>query len=68
MFIGTLARKNEKLKRFWHVGKQTCWHIDHVSTYDRMGHDLANSQRTIQRIKYRNNFSQFSMRYLGAVQ
>ena len=43
MFTGTLARKNEKLARFWHVGTQAhChvnhagtqahWHIDHVGT------------------------------------
>ena len=53
-FIYTLARKNEKLARFWHVGTQTRWHInqagtqarwhvDHVSTQVRMARDLANS-------------------------
>ena len=39
-FIGTLARKNEKLARkneklarFWHVGTLTRRHVDHAGTY-----------------------------------
>ena len=31
-FISTLARKNEKLARFWHVGMQARWHVNHVGT------------------------------------
>ena len=34
-FIGTLARKNKKLARFWHVGTQA-----------RLARDLANSFKT----------------------
>ena len=30
MFISTLACKNEKLARFWHVGTQTGWHVNHA--------------------------------------
>ena len=25
-FIDTLARKNDKLARFWHAGKEVLWH------------------------------------------
>ena len=32
MFIGTLARKNEKLAHFWHVGTQAPWYINHADT------------------------------------
>ena len=53
-FIGTLARENEKLARFWHddtqarwhvnhAGTQACWHVDHVGTQARVARDLANS-------------------------
>ena len=35
--FGTLARRNEKLARFWHVGTQTRWHVDHVGMQAR-GH------------------------------
>ena len=33
--IGTLARKNEKLARFWYVGTQARWHINHAGTQAR---------------------------------
>ena len=53
-FIGMLARKNEKLARFCHVGRQVSWHlnhagmqarshVDHVGTQERMARDLGNS-------------------------
>ena len=35
---GTLARKNEKLARFWHVnhtGTQARWHVNHAGTQAR---------------------------------
>ena len=38
-----LARKNGKSARFWHVGTQARWHVDHVGTQARMARDLANS-------------------------
>ena len=38
-----LARKNGKSTRFWHVGTQARWHVDHVGTQARMARDLANS-------------------------
>ena len=60
-FIGTLARKNEKLVLFWHVGTQAPrhvnhaytqarWHVDHVGTQAQMAHNLANSIRKIRLI------------------
>ena len=48
-----MARKNEKLARFWHVGTQARWHVNHAGTQARdvdhvgmqahMVRDLANS-------------------------
>ena len=49
-----LARKNEKLVRFWqvatqprwhvnHADTQARWHVDHVGTQAPMARDLANS-------------------------
>ena len=32
MFIGTLTRKNEKFARFWQVGTQVRWHVNHAGT------------------------------------
>ena len=34
-FIGTLARKNENLARFWHVGMQAHWYINQAGTEAR---------------------------------
>ena len=34
MFIGTLARKNEKLACFWHVGTLARWN---VGQYSKLG-------------------------------
>ena len=34
-FISTLARKNEKLARFWDVGTQARWHVNHAGTQVR---------------------------------
>ena len=34
MPFGTLACKNENLARFWHVGNQARWHVNHASTQD----------------------------------
>ena len=61
MAVGTLACKNEKLARFWHVGTQVRWHINHadtqarlhvdgVGTKTRMARDLANSFKLCQNI------------------
>ena len=55
-FIGTFARKNEKLAHFWYVRTQARWHVnpagtqarqhvDHVDTQTRMIRDLANSKQ-----------------------
>ena len=49
-----LARKNEKLIRFWqvatqprwhvnHADTQARWHVDHLGTQAPMARDLANS-------------------------
>ena len=57
---GMLARKNEKLARFWHVGTQSRWyvnhagtqarwHVDHVDTQARMAPNLANSEISRQK-------------------
>ena len=35
--LGTLARKNEKLARFWHVGIWARGNVDHAGTYDTHG-------------------------------
>ena len=32
MFIGTLARKNEKLAHFLHIGTQVPWYVNHADT------------------------------------
>ena len=42
-FIGTLARNNEKLARFWGVGTHARRHVDHVGIPTRRAHDLENS-------------------------
>ena len=34
-FIDTLARKNDKLAHFWHVGTQSRWHLNHTGTQAR---------------------------------
>ena len=38
-----VGKKDEKLARFWYVGTQTRWHVDHVGTQARMACNLANS-------------------------
>ena len=43
-FLGTLARTNEKLARFWHMGMQARWHINHTSTQARWYVDHAGTQ------------------------
>ena len=54
MPYGKLARKNENLTPFWHIGTQARWHahhantqarwhVDHIGTQARMARDLANS-------------------------
>ena len=34
-FMDTLARKNDKLAHFWHVGTQSRWHLNHTGTQAR---------------------------------
>ena len=57
--VSTLTRKNEKLSRFWHVGTQKRWHVNHADTQARwhvdhfgtqahMARNLANSYRTTE--------------------
>ena len=76
-FIGTLACKNEKLTRFWHVDKQALWHVshtgtqahyhvDHVGTQARMARHLANSvnchgNTIMQKVSTRNLLKIFFM-------
>ena len=43
-FIGTLARKNEKVARFWHEGMLACKPNWHVSTLGRRPHVHAGTQ------------------------
>ena len=53
-FISTLACKNENLARFWHIGTQGRWQVNHagtqarrprwhVGTSARLARDIANS-------------------------
>ena len=36
-FIGTLARRNEKLVRFWHFGALARGHVDHAGKHGTHG-------------------------------
>ena len=33
--VDTLTRKNEKLTRFWYLGTQVHWHVNHPGTQTR---------------------------------
>ena len=46
MFIGTLARKNEKLARIWHVATLARGHVDHAGTYSTRGTQFSKLSTT----------------------
>ena len=42
--IGTLASKNEKFARFWHVDTKANWHVNHAGTQARWHQNRAGTQ------------------------
>ena len=48
-FFGMLTRKNENLARFWHVGTQARWHVNHASTQARWHVDHVSTQARMAR-------------------
>ena len=49
MPYGTLARKNEKLARFWHVDTHARWHVNHARTQARWYVDYVRTQARMTR-------------------
>ena len=56
-FIGTLARKNEKLARFWHVGTLARGHIHHAGTYGTHGTRFSKLSRSLYQKLSRSTFT-----------
>ena len=50
-FIGTLARKNEKLPRFWHIDTFVCGHVNHAGTYGTHGPRFSKLSKGNQAMK-----------------